>query len=789
MSIMKSNINGVLFSLVVFTQMLLFSFQPLFSAKDFNCLPSELRQVEGEAVLFVDGQPVMPMSFCSRNNQDESYLKALLDAGIKVHFPICDNEWKDPQGFEKFSRLAHRILDLDPQAILIPRLSLDPPDHWMHEHPEECITFENGTPYMIINTKIGRTYTPKITENLKYSLASTAWQERAEDAMAAFIRKVAASDFGHRVAGYFFTAAETEEWYYTVTYDRRYHAHDFSRPMVKYFTEFLREKYKTDEALAAAWNNDVRSFSDVRVPQLSERTLYTGVGEILLARFDSHSSFGTLANPDASEFESDYYRAVHGSVADAVIRFAGKAKEISGGNLITGAFYGALTCVVYHEMGVSAAVQQIQDAGVLDFFSSPATYFNRAFGGQATTRSPFSSYSMRGMQWMTEEDTRTHLCDSGNWVRYSQAQSPEESVEMLKRDMAKTLTQHSWAWWFENTRTDRWYDCPEIAQAFGRIQELFAKSYEFRAGRKSAKPLAEIALITSEQSIFYTDHETLRDQLMWQRELEFERIGAPYHYYYLRDLADSRMPDYKLYVFLNPLAIGDSERAAIKEKLSRTGATALWCYAPGLINPDADPKLSLEHMRELTGFDFAFKRGTFRERIVVNDPRQPLVEGLPKDVYWGQPDQPMFGNFETTSKADIRKLTSSLTDPLFYIADSTQTAGAVFDSTHLAAAGDTRAAGYRSLWFGTKYMNAELVRGAVKVAGAHVYTSGGDVFYADHDFAVITATSAGEKTIRFPQEVDLFEVFEKKFYGRGVNIIRLDLKLGETKVFCLRGKI
>jgi hypothetical protein len=758
-------------------------------AAEFNCLPSELRQVDGEAVLFVDGEPVMPMSFCSRNNQDDHYLKLLFDAGIKVHFPICDTDWRDPEGFAKFSVLAHRILAQDPQAILVPRLSLDPPDEWMKAHPEECITFENGTPYMIINTKIGRTYSPVITDNLKHSLASTAWREKATEAMEDFIRKVAASDFGNRVAGYFFTAAETEEWYYTVTYDRRYHAHDFSKPMVDYFRNFVRGKYKTDEALAAAWNNDVRSFGQVRVPQLDERTLYAGVGEILLARFDSRSTFGTLANPDYSEFESDYYRAVASSVADAIIGFAGRAKEISGGRLITGAFYGAMTCVVYHEMGVSGAVQKIQDAGVLDFFSSPATYFNRAWGGQATSRSPFTSYSMRGMQWLTEEDTRTHLCDFGNWVRYSQADNPQQSVEMIKRDMAKTLTQHNWAWWFENSRTDRWYDCPEIAAAFTRIQELFRKSFEFRSRRSDHKPLAEIALVAGEESIFYTDHETLRDQLMWQRELEFERLGAPYDYYYIRDLADPRMPDYKLYVFVNPLAITSTQRAAIKAKLAKNGATALWCYAPGLIDTEASPKLGLEHMKELTGFDFAFRRGSFRERLMIAEPGKPLVDGLARDAYYGQPDQPMFGSFETRDRADIRRLTWSLTDPLFYLPDSSQAAGAVYDSTHLAAAGDVRHDGFRSIWLGTKYINAELVKNAARLAGAHVYCATSDVFYADRDFATLSATYSGVKTLRFPVKVDLYEVFENKYYGRGITEISFPLELGQTKVFCLRGKI
>ena len=252
-----------------------------------RCLESEIRTENGVSTIFAGGKPVVPMSFCSRNNSDPEYLRGLLAAGIRLHFPICDTEWKDPGGFEKLSGLAHRILGLDPEAVLILRLSLDPPREWMEANPGECITFETGSPRHIINTKIGRTWDPVETDNLKHSLASRAWQERAELELESFVRKVAASDFGHRVAGYFFTAAETEEWYYTVTYDRRYHVHDFSAPMLEYFREYARSKYVTDDALATAWNNDVRTFDQVRAPQLSERTLYTGVGELIMRRYDS----------------------------------------------------------------------------------------------------------------------------------------------------------------------------------------------------------------------------------------------------------------------------------------------------------------------------------------------------------------------------------------------------------------------------------------------------------------------------------------------------------------------
>ncbi|MBN2289696.1 MAG: beta-galactosidase [Candidatus Glassbacteria bacterium] len=758
------------------------------AAKIEKFLPAEVRVENGIAGMYLDGRPVMPMSFCSRNNQDERYLAGLLNAGIKVHFPICDTDWRDPQGFEKLEALAHRILKLDPQAILILRLSLDPPVSWMEDNLDQCTMFENGSVRMIIDKKIGRTYDPQLTDNLKFCLASRKWRQKAGEALTDFALKVGRSDFGHRVAGYFLTASETEEWYYTVRYDRRYHAHDFSKPMLEYFREFLRRKYGTDQALASAWNNDVRGFDSVRVPQLAERSLYTGVGEILLRRFESKSHFGTLANPDFSEFESDYYRAVNHSVAEAIVSFCARLKELSGGRMLTGAFYGSQSCVVYHEMGVSAAVHKIQDSGVVDICASPASYFNRPLGGQAAHRGVHSSFALHGMLWMTEEDTRTHLCDPRNWTLYSQAGSAEESCRMIKRDFAKTLTGYNWAWWFENSHTDRWYDDPLILDTFRRIQQVFQASR-----RLGLKRTAEIAVINSEESIYYTDHESLRDMLMWQRQLEFERIGAPFDNYYVRDLENPAMPDYKLYVFVNAVCLDDRERGLIREKIIGKGAAVLWLYAPGLINPDREPRLSPAHMEELTGFSFGFRTGRFRPRIVVDDPRHPLTAGLPRDRWFGIPDRPIYGSFETRLQHQIYELTPSLLDPVFFLADSSQVAGGYFYDdgleAGLGAIGETGRAGYRSMYYGGKYTQSAVLRAAAGRAGVHLYSLSDDTFYADANFAVIHARTGGTKRLVFPQPVDCYEVFEKKSYGRKVKELVFGMAFGETRVFCLKGKI
>ena len=388
------------------------------------------------------------------------------------------------------------------------------------------------------------------------------------------------------------------------------------------------------------------------------------------------------------------------------------------------------------------------------------------------------------MLWFNEEDTRTVLSDPGNWSRWSQANSVSESCEMLKRDMANTLIRHNQAWWFENSGTDKWYYHPEMLSAMKRIQTLFEAGRKFGRGRA-----AEIAMVASEPSIFCTDQESLRDMLMWQRQLEFERVGAPYDYYYVRDLLESAMPDYKLYVFLNAISLSTQERRAIKEKLARNGATALWLYAPGLIDPDRRPRLNVAWMEELTGFDFGCRRGDFRPRIVIDNPRHELVRGLPRDRFFGQPDRPLFGSFETRRAGHLIELTPALTDPLFYLADTLQGAGGIFFDSGLPALGEVEHEGFRSVWIGAKYVQAELLRAVARRAGVHVYSESGDTFLADRDFAVMHGSTAGVKTIRFPGPVDPYEVFEDKSYGRQVREISFPLEFGRTKVFCLRGKI
>ena len=54
--------------------------------------------------------------------------------------------------------------------------------------------------------------------------------------------------------------------------------------------------------------------------------------------------------------------------------------------------------------------------------------------------------------------------------------------------------------------------------------------------------------------------------LIWhQRVINLNRFGAPHDFYLLDDLLEGSLPDYKLYIFLNPFHLNTRRRAALEE--------------------------------------------------------------------------------------------------------------------------------------------------------------------------------------------------------------------------------
>ena len=75
-----------------------------------------------------------------------------------------------------------------------------------------------------------------------------------------------------------------------------------------------------------------------------------------------------------------------------------------------------------------------------------------------------------------------------------------------------------------------------------------------------------------------------------------------------------------------------------------------------------------------------------------------------------------------------------------------------------------------------------MLRGAARLAGAHVYCDTNDVISACPGFASIHASSAGEKTVRLPKKVTVTDLVSGKQLGPPTDRLALEMEKGETRL-------
>ena len=71
------------------------------------------------------------------------------DAGlcfISTGMPTCWYPPEEPQSWEAIDKVMHQIIEVHPQALIVPRVSANAPAWWLERHPETRMMFEDGTP-------------------------------------------------------------------------------------------------------------------------------------------------------------------------------------------------------------------------------------------------------------------------------------------------------------------------------------------------------------------------------------------------------------------------------------------------------------------------------------------------------------------------------------------------------------------------------------------------------------------------------------------------------------------
>jgi len=768
---------------------------------------AKIAQYNGAPTIMVDGQPMPPMAMVAHVS-DLEYYRKLGAQGIRVFGIMCNTDWLQPggevtgadgksfmqkSGYETFRESAQKVLEAVPDAYIFVRVGLHPPADWVKSHPDDILRYDNGS---TMETHLMSEMHEYVIPGA-YSMCSDAWRQEGTKALLDFCANIEKSEFSDRVIGMFLAAGGTSEWYYQnpLTDKSARRVGDVSLAFRAEYSRFLKEKYKTEDALKRAWNMSEASFENPLIPDLNSRAFTHVDAELMNRRAQEEydllwarnakdgeepprkSHIGVFLNIDAHPYIPDFYDAWSEGTANSVIHFAKAVKANYPGKLV-GAFYGAYGCTDYFDAGTTSTLR-VLDSGALDFLASPGLYMNRQPGGYVPQREMQDSFRLRNMLFTSEEDSRTHL--EPDLVRDAmQYYTPVDSVNVLKRDFARNLCEGTYAWWFDQFRENGRYGHPDILEMIGRQQEIAHAAYVMNREKNS-----EIALIYDQDSLHYVSQETSKLMLELYRATDLGRIGAPVDYYFHDDLARADMPDYKLYLMINTFVLTDSEREVIRRKASKNGATVIWLYASGFINPNKSAKLDHAHISDITGINVNRIDTTLSPRFKLSNPNHQALRLGDMGRLYGCIDRNINSCFDNESFVP-----ESVTNPMFYIDDpDAEILGRYCINDLPALAEKKHPDGFTSVYCAPQILRSDLIASFASTAGVHLYSYDDDCIYANRNFVTVHAAYSGKHTLYFPKECSPYEVYERCSYGINIKTLEIDLLKGETRMFYLHGEI
>lgn len=756
---------------------------------------AEVRDCRGSPALFLNGEPVFGAVFWAPAPTAETWefartARAMAEAGVHIYtfsvpwLPPAD-EAATQYDFSFLEPMFRRVLEADPDAHFLPRISLEAPAWWLEANPDELETLADGS-----------------TDSQSY--ASPKWQRDGSTFLRALVTATEGLACADRFVGYHVCAGFTSEWLKNPARDNR--SSDFNPAMVSTFRGWLRQKYADSvSALRAAWNDTSVTFETAAVPgpELQER-----------------ADFYSFRDPASTLQDVDYFSCVCDVVVDNIELFCGVVKEACRGEALAGVFYGYImdlwwsngwfgrhpnhTHTSYQRIGHLALHRVLRSPNV-DFLASPYSYGFRGPGGTNGLMIPTESARLHGKLYFSEDDTRTHLAKTHGLARFGSRGSPlgiddevseiaghsiegapsrpvlgkpasyelsdpirdtdygalntmEETVSVLKRNFANVLTRSLAIWWgYPSRRTSGTLDDPVLMKLVERMVQLGRFNLE-----EDRAPAAEIAVIVDEDSFLYTDVRNnlavplIQRQYLWH----LPRVGAPYDLYLASDLTAGLVRDYRCYIFLNMFRADEKIREAIRAQLAGD-KVAVWIYAPGFV----DRSLSVDHIEALTGFRLECHHTEWGLNTVITNFEHSITEDLSPATFIGTDSR--IGPVFTCIDPDAIPLGT-----LVFTRGRSRTGFAVKELSD-----------HRAVWIGAPSVPAPVLRGIARYAGVHVYSDADEVLHASRSFVGMTCLKPGPKTIRLPRTADVYEAYTGREVARGVSEFTDEFDAGESRLY------
>ena len=646
---------------------------------------AHVRQTSRGPVLIINGKPTAPVLFqiglMNELEAGKEQVRLAGKAGVAIVSPtIWGMPWFRPgeaptlKGTD-IARWLDAVVEGNPRALLLPRFPVDqPPVWWTAAHPNEMTRFDDGTTGLV-------------------SVHSQIWRRDAAVQIGHLIRLLEAR-YGDRMVGYHVCGQHSAEWFYDGFWDGK-HA-GFEPAAEAAFREFLRNRYRTDDALRSAWADPRAALRTAAVPTRAER-IAAGAGSfrdpVLQCRAIDFDEFQNVGMADAV---AEMCRAVRRAAPRRLsIAFYGYTFELSGSTRSG-------------HLGLSRLLRSPD----IDALCGPLSYPDRQPGGSGRFMGPVDSVLAAGKLWFTEDDTRTHLTppDAGP----GRCPDLEATRNVLTRNFAHALCHGAGLWWMEPVGSGV-FNSPELWERMGRLAALYAASL-------GASPFVpEVQVVVDEMSCMdaapFVDGgaEGTSVSLLARFRDELYRLGAPVGLALLDDVVAGRAPRARLTVILNAWRLDPDRLARLRAAVCRPGAVVIWMYAPGAI---WSGRLDLDQPSAITGIGLRAAHPSADGRILV-------------------------GGADAPFNAQHGRLS-----PMLCVDDPAARVLARYAGGGEPAIAAKRLSGLTSVFCGVLQMPRALLRDLARQAGVHLYCDADAVVTAGRGFLAVHAVTDGPLTLR-----------------------------------------
>ena len=499
-------------------------------------------------------------------------VQAMYSDGVRLFSFLCPLTvaWRENGDYDwsLLDALHDEILFLAPDALLMPRLFLSPPDWWVNKYPEELMKFEGPEPSV---RAIHYGTHPLWKDETRFyhgsdnpSMASEKWRLDAGNVLAAYIRRMWGKYPGH-FWGFQPAFGSCGEWnVYGLFFNGRFGTFGFDAPTVKAFRRYLDECYPD------------KSHADVVPPTRLER-MATDCGSWKIP--EKHRHYIDWCNfHEQLKYETMNYFC-------SIIKSTMPVPTVT---LVFGGYRMQSGASVYMTHTAKTGLEKLLEQPAIDALSTPNWYVERRKG--IFTQSCPTTIS-RHKLFITENDVhaRPHKSVSPYFP-----ESTAEGEELFRRDTAYSASIGTgWYWWYD-------FGCYEYRSRKVRhivrceVKRMAEESVYRKKQSKWAVIVDERSDIVTEGACAY--FRQFRDfcNHLWGDETEAPDVLT------LHDWLEHASEDnYRLCIFRDAFYLPENIRRKVRETLDDLNISAIWFYAAGQITEN---RFSAEAARELTGF-------------------------------------------------------------------------------------------------------------------------------------------------------------------------------------------